>query len=286
MKKYLTLALVLISLQLLAQNKTDINLQWKDSTRRESSIESKTGDLYRNLAHHGPAVENEWLALRLYFDHKVSVDVYNKTRPGLELDVARWYPTPEQQKEGWGADQYKVGSTVGLGGVRLWDGEKEQFLNPVSKRTARVKKEANHSYMEMLSEGIPYKGDTIDVLVRVTVFSGMREAKVEAFAFSKNPVQFLTGVNHHPTTATVEGKNYIATWGLHPEDVAAFQLVIGSGIVFDPNDFEQRSKGKTQFMLVSKPTKYLSTWITSSCEKESELNTIEKFQAYLEGLNL
>ncbi|MCA1745839.1 MAG: DUF4861 domain-containing protein [Bacteroidales bacterium] len=273
--------LVAVSISALAQNRTDISLKWKDKDHQETVIESETGNLYRDLDHHGPAIENEWMGLRLYFDHKVAVDVYNKQRPGLELAPAAWYPSVEQQQEGWGADLYKVGSTVGLGGVRLWDGEKEQFLNPVSKRTARVRKEANISYMEMLSEGIPYKGDTIDVLVRVTVFSGMREAKVEAFALSSQPVQFLTGINYHEGTETKQGDDFIGTWGVHPEDVAAFQFAIGSGILFNPDDFDSITKAKTQFEMVSKPVKYLETWITSSCEKEAELNTMADFIKYL-----
>jgi len=272
-----------MSQMIFAQNKTDISLMWKDSVKQESQISSATGNLYKQLEHHGPAVENEWLGLRFYFDYKVAIDVYNKTRPGLELKEAKWYPTPEQQKEGWGADQYKVNKTVGLGGVRLWDGEKEVFLDPVSKRTARVRKEATISYMEMLSEDVPYKGDTIDILVRATVYSGVRAAKVEAFAFCDKPVQFFTGVNYHSTTATKQGDNYVCTWGIHPEDVAAFQVNIGSGLVYNPFDFESVNKGESQYVLISKPTKYLETWITSSSEKEGELNTMEKFIDYLEN---
>jgi len=272
---------VLFSSVIFAQNKTDISLKWKDSANQVLSIESKTGNLYDKVSHHGPAVENEWLALRLYFDFKVSVDVYNKTRPGLELAEAGWYPTPEQQKQGWGADYYKVGKTMGCGGIQLWDGEKIVYLDPVKKRTARVCKEANFSYMEMLSEGIPYKGDSIDVLVRVTVFSGIRAAKVEAFALCDKPVQFLTGINYHPTTKTKEGKNYISTWGIHPEDVAASPLNIGAAIIYNPGDFVSVKKAATEYELISKPTKYLATWISSSCEKEKELNTMEKLNNYL-----
>ena len=274
---------VFFSSVIFAQNKTDISLQWKDSTRQESGIQSNTGNLYTKLNHHGPAVENEWIALRLYFDFKVSVDVYNKTRPSLELAAAGWYPTVEQQKQGWGADYYKVGKTMGCGGIMLWDGEKPQFLDPVKMRTARVCKEANFSYMEMLSEGIPYKGDSIDVLVRVTVFSGKRAAKVEAFALCDKPVQFLTGINYHPTTKTTEGKNFISTWGLHPEDVAASPMNIGAAIIYNPDDFVSVKKAETEYELVSKPTKYLATWISSSCEKEKELNAMEKFNKYLEN---
>lgn len=285
MKHLLVIILVaLFGNGLLAQNKTDISLFWKDSATQVSSIESSTGDLYNKLGHHGPAIENEWMGLRLYFDHKVAIDVYNKTKPQLELAEAKWYPTPEQQQEGWGADQYKVGQTVGLGGVRLWDGEKIVFLNPVTKRTARVRKEANLSYMEMLSEGIPYKGDTIDVLVRVTVYSGIREAKVEAFAFSSKPVQFTTGVNYHDGTKTKEGDGYICTWGVHPEDVAAFQLNIGAAIIYNPDDFVKMEKTPTEYILISKPGKYLETWITSACEREQEFNTMDDFVKYLEKL--
>lgn len=281
-KTFLVLGLlVAVTISAMAQNQTDISLKWKDKDAQSTVIESETGNLYRELDHHGPAIENEWMGLRLYFDHKVAVDVYNKQRPGLELAEAGWYPTVEQQKEGWGADLYKVGSTVGLGGVRLWDGENEQFLDPVTKRSARVRKEASLSYMEMLSEGIPYRGDTIDVLVRVTVFSGMREAKVEAFALSSRPVQFLTGINFHEGTEVRQGEGFIGTWGVHPEDVAAFQFAIGAGILFNPDDFDSVLKAKAQFVMVSKPTKYLETWITSSCEKEAELNTISDFVQYL-----
>lgn len=272
---------VIMSSLVFSQNKTDISLKWKNSDKQEVSISSQTGNLYNELSHHGPAIENEWLGLRFYFSYKCAIDVYNKTQARLELAEAQWYPTPEQQKQGWGADQYKVGETVGLGGVRLWDGKKVIYLDPVKNRTARVGKEANISYMEMLSEGIPYKGDTIDILVRVTVFSGIRAAKVEAFALCDKPVQFLTGINYHKGTKTIVGDNYICTWGIHPEDVAFYQLNIGAGIIYNPTDFESVIKDEKEYQLISKPAKYLETWISSACEKEKELNTMEEFITYL-----
>ena len=285
MKNLLLIGLVCsLGVVSVAENKTDVSLGWKGKPRTETVISSKTGDLYDKVEHHGPAIENEWIGLRLYFNYKCAIDVYNKTKPQLELEKTAWYPTPEQQKDGWGADQYKAGETVGLGGVRLWDGEKVVFLNPVSKRTARVRKEANQSYMEMLSEGVPYKDGTVDILVRVTVFSGMREAKVEAFALCDKPVQFLTGINYHPDTQTKQGDHYIMTWGIHPEDVAAFQLNIGAGIVYNPDDYVSIKKEEKEFQMISKPTKYLETWITSACEKEKDLNNMEKFTEYMEQL--
>lgn len=285
MKKLILICSAVISCLLIsAQYKTDVSLAWKDSTKQESSISTPTGDLYKKVKHHGPAVENQWIGLRLYFDKKVSIDAYNKTRPGLELAEAGWYPTPEQQQQGWGSDQYKVGSTVGLGGIHLWDGEKEVLPDPVTLRTARVKRGKKSSYMEMQSDNIPYKGDSVSINVRVTVYNDKREAKVDAYVIGKQKVQFFTGLNYHSTSTCKEGTNYICTWGLHPEDVAAFPLEIGAAIIYNPKDFVSVNKEKKQFVLISKPTKHLRTWISSAGAKEPVINSLEPFVKYLESI--
>ncbi len=265
-----------------AQNNTDTSLYMKaDKISYLTDIGSESGDLYNTIGHHGPAVENEWMALRIYFSDKVAIDVYNKAKKGLELKAAHWYPTPAQQKEGWGADYYKVASTVGLGGVKLWDGEKLVSLNPVTNRLARVGKTDTTSWMEMISKGVPYKGKKVDIKVRVTVFSGKREAKVEAFSLNGEKVQFATGVNYFKGFETKKGENYIAVWGTHPEDVAAEVVGIGAAIKYNPKNYVKSTDDGTQYLLISKPTKYLATEIASASAREKEINTLDKLEAYI-----
>jgi hypothetical protein len=264
------------------QNNTDTSLYMKaEKITYLTDIGSESGDLYQTIGHHGPAIENEWMALRIYFSDKVAIDVYSKAKPGLELKQAHWYPTPQQQKEGWGADYYKVGNTVGLGGVRLWDGEKVVPLNPVTNRLARVGKTATTSFMEMISRGVPYKGKKVDIMVRVTVFSGKREAKVEAFSLNGKKVQFVTGVNYFKDFETKKGNNYIAVWGKHPEDVAAEVIGIGAAIKYNPKDYEKNTDDGTQYLLISKPTKHLETEIVAASARETEINTLDKLEAYI-----
>ncbi|HTG66274.1 MAG TPA: DUF4861 family protein, partial [Flavobacterium sp.] len=264
------------------QNNTDNSLYMKaEKISYLTDIGSESGDLYQTIGHHGPAVENEWMALRIYFSDKVAIDVYNKAKKGLELKAAHWYPTPAQQKEGWGADYYKVASTVGLGGVKLWDGEKLVSLNPVTNRLARVGKTESTSWMEMISKGVPYKGKKVDIKVRVTVFSGKREAKVEAFSLNGEKVQFATGVNYFKGFETKKGSNYIAVWGTHPEDVAAEVVGIGAAIKYNPKDYVKNTDDGTQYLLISKPGKYLATEIVSASAKEKEINTLDKLEAYI-----
>ncbi|MBC7845298.1 MAG: DUF4861 family protein [Flavobacterium sp.] len=264
------------------QNNTDTSLYMKaEKISYLTDIGSESGDLYSVIGHHGPAIENEWMALRIYFSDKVAIDVYSKAKPGLELKKAHWYPTAEKQKEGWGADYYKVGATVGLGGVKLWDSEKVVPLNPVTNRLARVGKTATTSWMEMISRGVPYKGKKVDIMVRVTVYSGKREAKVEAFSLNGEKVQFVTGVNYFKGFETKKGANYIAVWGKHPEDVAAEVIGIGAAIKYNPKNYVKNNDDGTQYLLISKPTKYLETQIVSASAREKEINTLDKLEAFI-----
>lgn len=284
--KYLIIVFSLVSFSCASQNNTEVSLFLRaDSSAYLAEVSSETGDLYRDLGHHGPAIENEWMGLRIYFDKKAAIDVYSKAKPGLELLEAKWYPSVEQQLNGWGADYYKAGSTVGLGGVRLWDGEKVVPLNPVTNRYARVVKEESSSFMEMRSENVPYKDGEVDILVRVTVFSGLRQAKVEAEVLGEDPVQFATGINYWKGQEVIKENNYIATWGLHPEDVAAKSVALGAAFIFNPGDFVQEMDDSTQHLLISKPVKTLETWISAASEIEEEINTMDKLIAYLETIN-
>ena len=276
--KTLIIAILLSAFYAGAQNKTDNSLFLKkDKNKYLTEIESKSGNLFRKVGHHGPAIENQWLGFRIYFDKKTAIDIYSKEKPGLELREKKWYPSKKEQLEGWGADYYKVGKSVGLGGFKLWDGEKIVPLHPVSKRSAKVKTEGDISIMELLSEGVKYKGKSVDIQIRVTVYSDKREAKVEAFSITGEPVQFATGINYFDKLKVEKQQNSIATWGVHPEDVAAEKVEIGAAIIFNPDDFERQIDDGKQYLLISNPSTKLETWITSANAREQEINSFEKF---------
>ena len=269
-----------------AQNRTDASLFYRSDSVYVNEISDPSGDLYRKVGHHGPAIENEWMALRLYFNNKAcAIDVYNKQKKGLELKCAKWYPTAKEQKKGLGADYYKAGSTVGLGGVRLWDGEKVVTLAPVSMRTTRVKKCGSVSEMEMLSEDVPYKGKKVDILVRVTAYTGIREMRVEAFALTDDDVQFVTGINYHKGQKVERADNYVISWGYHPEDVAAEKIQVGAAIILDADNYADKKDDGKQQIFITKPTKYTSHWVTSTIEKDKKLGSLENFKTYVEEIS-
>ena len=247
-------------------------------------IESKRGNLFNKLGHHGPAIENQWYALRLYFSRKAAIDVYSKAKPGLELADKKWYPSKKEQLAGWGADYYKVGNTVGLGGIKLWNGEKVLDLHPVKLRSALVTVSNDSASMEMISEGIAYQGRTVDIKVRVTVFSSRREAKVEAFSMTGEAVQFVTGINYFKNLRTKKDENYALTWGIHPEDVAAEKIEVGAAIILQKDIIEEHLDDGNQILFITKPVQSFSTWITSYSTREAGINSFEIFEEQIEKL--
>ena len=191
-------ALFFFIVPVLAQAQTASSLFLRADSLQVKEIVAETADMYKKVGHHGPAVENSHMALRIYFNNSGAIDLYSKNGRGMELLKYKWYPTEKDQEEnGAGCDEYMVGKTVGFGGIALWDGESEVKLVATGGRTARVGDTSKGSYAEMIAYGVPYKGDTVDISIRIDMFAKKREATVTATELSGKKVQFLTGVNYH-----------------------------------------------------------------------------------------
>lgn len=239
--------------------------------------------IYNKVGHHGPAVENRASAFRLYFNDSGAIDVYSKSGKQMELEKYLWYPTEQQQQEeGAGCDEYMVGKTVGLGGIALWDGEKEVKLE-AERRTGRVGATRRGSYAEIIAYGVPYMGEKVDISMRIDVRNRSRVARVTARELNGREVRFLTGVNYHPGHVLgTERRGRLWTWGTHPADVSQAPIPLGAAIFFRPSRFGAPEKTADMLRIISKPCRRIRTRIVAASTKEEELGTLEKFKAYVE----
>lgn len=258
------------------------SLYLKSDGKQVSQIFSENGDEYKTVGHHGPAVENAYMALRIYFNDSGAIDVYSKTGRGMELEKYRWYPTEEQQSRlGLGCDEYEVGSTVGLGGISLWDGTSEVKLVATKGRLARVGETRKGKYAEMISYGVPYKGGTVDIKVRIDVSYKSRNARITAQELSGKKVQFLTGVNFPEGASVNSGEEYIWVWGVHPSDVSKDPCPVGAGMFFKKSSFGAPEKTGDMVRIISKPASRITTQVVAASTKEAELNSQSRFEAYM-----
>jgi len=275
-----------------ANAQTAASLFLKSDKVQTDEIFSEDGNLYNKVGHHGPAVENNMMALRLYFNDSGAIDVYSKSGAGMELLKYLWYPTGEQQiMESAGCDEYRVGNTVGLGGIALWDDVRggEVKLQATKGRRARVGVTRNGRFAEMIAYGVPYKGNMVDISIRVDVTDGSRFAKVTATELNGKKVSFLTGVNYHPGAQTGEEsskkygqyKSAIWAWGVHPADVSANPIPIGGGLLYNSRQFPVFEKTEDMLRIISVPSVSVTTMIVSASTMEAHLNTAENFRKYL-----
>jgi hypothetical protein len=120
--------------------------------------------------------------------------------------------------------------------------------------------------------------------MRITVVPDTRLATVEAEVLKGGPVRFVTGINYHKGHQVEKRDGLIASWGEHPEDVAAEIVKIGGAILYAPEDFEIVKDDGKQYLLISKEAQHLETRIASACAREPELHTMDAFLSFLEAL--
>ena len=267
----------------LAQTRrTAHSLFWCSDSLQVSEIVSDTADLSDQVGHRGPAVENSHMALCLYFNDSGAIDVYSKNARGMELRDYSWYPSDQHQLDyNIGHDAYNVGNTLGLGGIALWDGEKEVRLVATKGRTARVGETKKGDFAEIIAYGVLYSGDKVDISIRIDVDQKTRVAKLTATELSGKKVQFLTGVNFHDGQKVNQGEGYVSVWGVHPDIAAMSELPVGAGLFYSANDFPVIETQDDMIRLISKPTTKITTRLVSSSTMEAELNSARRFETFM-----
>lgn len=287
MRASLRLAAALVAIGTAQANmsaQTDVSLFMKADKAQRAVVDTTLDDLYKPIGHHGPAVENSYMALRIYFKAGCAIDVYSKNSPSLELGSYGWYPTDEQIAAGSGCDEYRVGKTTGLGGFSLWDGERQVLLKGTEGRRTEVRKTKDGAEMSMTVRGIEYLGEKVDIRLTVRVWNDSREAEVSAECTSGQKVVFMSGVNYHPGQSMKVADGRLAAWGVHPADVVKNPLPIGAGLTYDTKAWTGVEIDNTQGFMSIRTKKAVSSAkvrIVAACQREDALNTCQKFLDYV-----
>ncbi|MBR1995145.1 MAG: DUF4861 family protein, partial [Alistipes sp.] len=206
-------------------SKVNAQMWWKNedkSLTERDTLFSFKDDMYRKLHHHGPAIESEKAAYRVYFDKKQTIDTYGKKSEQLELRRSMWYSTPEQLAAGFGHDNLRVFGSIGVGVLKGWDEEKGMIhITDFERREARVlAKGPVRAIMEMRVEGWNYGGRRITMTSRYTIYAGHSDVVVEnRFEGDVKGLTFVTGVMKMLDTQVLRGQRAVAQIGCdHPEN--------------------------------------------------------------------
>lgn len=165
----------------------------QDVWLRSITFSPRTKDPYHYVHSHGICLESELVALRVYYDHRQTVDIYGKPHQGLVLEATQFYPDEAQRQAGMGDDVLWVGDTYGLGALRGWDGQRMRQLDSVRYRTQRVIATGPlRAIVEVEDLGyVPAPGlKPINMVIRYTVYAGHRDVDVDV-TFNKEADGYL-----------------------------------------------------------------------------------------------
>ena len=271
-----------------AHAQTATSLAWKKDGEPLQTAASPSGNLYKELLHHGPALENSWAAYRVFFNNALGIDVYSKKTPRLELQETQWYTSDAMIEEGYGSDHFLVSGTPGLGSVRLWENGQPRPLATTAGRSTTVRGNGSSAHVDVLSSGIEYDGETVDLLMRLTAYADRREASVDVFVLADQPVQLAIGLVRQPDVAETFAEHYAFFWGTHPPSAQEKNPVpMGAAVILPPSAVDQRHDTQKAVYFVTKPLKHLRYWITTASSIETPpdgITTEETFASHLQDL--
>lgn len=255
---------------------------------------STKDDMYNQMHHHGVAFETDLIAYRLYFDKKQTVDVYGKVKPQLEIAQSQWYPTDAQLNKGFGDDILKVGSSVGVGTFKGWDGKQATHFDKMTKRTQRIVATGSlRNVVEIDVEGWIYNDQSLDVKIRYTQYARHRDAIVDVIfstPVDKN-IMFSTGVQKMPENMSLHTDNagLVGVWGTGfpvNDTVKYSRQTVGLG-VFVPQEYtsEQAEDKRNKLVLLKANEKNnIRYYLTAASLKEKKgYKKPDEFFKYLDA---
>lgn len=283
-KKILSVAAAaaLAALPLYAQSRTAASLFLRSDSLQVEEVVSDVPVLFESVGHNGPAVENLYFALRMYFNDSGAIDLYCKDGTRLELETYKWYPTPEQSEtEGAGVDPYDVGRTLGFGGIALWDGGRLVRLKATAGRTARVGRTRDGAYAELIAYGVEFQGQSYDISMRIEMRDKDRDARLTVTELSGKSLPFVCGLAARPGDRVEDDRRYISVWSRWSPNDGSDDVEFGTGIKFRPGSIARYEKTDGMLLLVCRPTDKAVFRLCAASNKESELDTYDKFASYM-----
>lgn len=287
-KYYLKVIQFEVQEQISFEDKTWAQLMLKEDMKLQDSLTAQGGNLYKQCYHHGPAFENREIAYRIYFDRRMSIDVYGKKQDKLELKQTHWYSDSIQRQNGFGKDILWVGKTVSLGAVRGWNGQKTLFAKDVESRTAKVIAHGPiRTIVEMETEGWKYESKVVDMTSKFTLYAGHHDFEHE-LSISQNSIALCTGLMKKDSAVYIHGNGYDGLWGFNlAESGDAIADTFGLGVVIPEKYIAKKAEDELNHLHLLNTNKHqVFKWYgVAFWEQEQEgINNKNDFFTYLNEL--
>lgn len=236
------------------------------------------------IALEGLGWESDSAAYRLYLDERMAIDIFGKKVSGNVLHGVGVGRGDYHTMAPWGMDIFKVGASVGIGGLGRLRAGKVVSLGKSTISVTLDNTDAREASAEVLNTGLD--GGKTDLARRLSIRSGSALTRVTAKTGASDGVPFVTGLTLHPRTTAVaasadaNGWAYFATWGR--QSLAKDNL--GIAVFYRPDSVlaAPASDGVTQFVAFKDPAAIDYAFGVAWTQDRQGVGSLPQFRAWLD----
>ncbi|PTT92049.1 glycosyl hydrolase family 88 [Pelomonas sp. HMWF004] len=238
------------------------------------------------LAFEGVGWESDQVAYRLYLDERLAIDIFGKKVPGPVLHTIGQGVDDYHAMAPWGMDIFKVGDTVGVGGIGLLRRGQATQLGP-SRLAAKVLDSGPQAaVVEVSSAG--FDGEASRLTARFDIRKGSALTRVTASSEGASS-PLVTGLAKHPDVTWLRGEAdgstgwaYLASWGVQSLAKDALGLVVfykPSSVVGGVQD-----DGSTLFVSFSNTPRAIQYAFASAWAQDQQgVRTLDAFKTWIDA---
>ncbi|ESQ74253.1 glycoside hydrolase family 88 protein [Asticcacaulis sp. AC402] len=234
------------------------------------------------IAFEGLGWESDLVAYRLYLDERMAIDVFGKKTPGPVLQTIGQGLDNYHDMAPWGMDIFKVGDTVGIGGIGVLRGGKATQLGKSVISVKVLESGSGHAVSQVTNTG--FDGAASKLVTTLDIRQGSALTHVKAKA-TGTTAQMVTGLIKHPGVTVLKGEAgaggwaYIASWGkqsLAEDDLGIAVFYRPGSVAGGPQD-----DGGTVFVTFKDPAAIDYAFGIAWTQDQQGVKTLDGFKSWL-----
>ncbi len=241
----------------------------------------------------GPGWESDKIVYRFYLDSRNRNDIFGKKIDGLVLQKLGINDLVSNSKESytrmldWGMDIYKVGESLGIGSIAMWNGTGPVTVSDVRRVKCYVSENGPIlSGIYTKYTGWKVSGNAYELYSHLTISAGSRLTKVDLRIKGK-PSQLCTGLAIHDgcdfiksTSTSTSGWKYIALYG--KQSLSGDNL--GTAVFYRASDEVKLTEDSLSTMVVLRPDGGKLTYYFGAAweEEPGGIRNEKEFRKYLQ----
>ena len=241
------------------------------------------------IRYEGPGWESDKVGYRFYLDWRNAIDIWGKKIPDMVLqNVGLDGFDSYHEMSDWGMDILKVGESLGIGSIAMWDQGKANRVSATDSVICYIV--ANGPvYSQIQTKYFGWKiGDQkYDLVSDLSITAGSRLTK-HSLTISDSPANLCTGIVKLPETKLINKSDeesewaYLATYG--KQSLAEDSL--GMAVLYKNLDLIELTEDSLNHVVILKPNDgKLEYYFLAAWEKEpSGIRSEAEFAQYLDRL--